>query len=338
MKKPKTYLYIILCAIFLFLAIIFFLASNSKTIYKMNYQEVANIDYKVYLKNNNYYNAIYLEEDMKYIPNLINYIDIDYNYNLKTSSKFKILSTNIIDAKIIIKDNDKLLYNKDIHLTESETKKYLNDEINISKNIKVNYPEYKTIVDNLLKEYSITNDIYSFLKIELSIVNDYDIMEIPNLDIDKKSMVLVIPLSNNTIEIEKEYNNIKNYQEIKYALSKDINNYILLGISIIFFLITIVIFIILFISIKNNNFYKRQYKKVLNKILKKYNKNIVNVKDIPDMRGFDVYDVVSIEELVDTSKIFNRPIMHLEIEKDRVNLFFVEDNNEIYQYLMRTKK
>lgn len=339
MKKPKTYIYITICAISIFLAIIFFLASNSKTVYSMNYKETGDIKYKVYLKDNNYYDNSFLGENMRYISDLIDYIDIEYDYDLLTSNKFKITNTSSIDAKIIIKENNKVLYDKNISLEEPQTNKYNIDNIHINKNVRIDYQKYNNIVQELLKEYDISNNVANVLEVELNIINDYDIEKIPVLDIDKKSLKIQIPLLKNTIEINnKEYDNINSKKEVKYTVNKEINNYILLGISILFLIISLILFIIIFISIKTNNFYKHQYKKLLNNILKKYNKNIVDVKDIPDMRGFDVYDVTSFEELLDSSKIFNKPIMHLEIEKNKTNLFFVEDNNEIYEYLMRTRK
>lgn len=338
MKKPKTYLYITFCSIFLFLTIVFFVSSNIKTVYKMTYNEDANINYKVYLKNNNYYDGLYQSEDMGYISNLIDYIDIDYHYNLKTSNKFNITNNYLIKANVIVEDNSKKIYNKSITLKEMKVKDYKTDNIDINENIKINYQEYNRLIEPLLKDNKIADVVRSTLEIELYIINDYDIEKIPNIDLDEKEIKLIIPLSNDTISFTKKYININNEKEVKNVAKKETNNYILFALSMIFLLISTIIFIALLINIKNNDYYKHQYIKVLDNILKKHNKDIVTIKDIPDMRGFDVYDVVSFDELLDTSKILNKPIMYLEIEKNRINLFFVECDNKIYQYLMRTKR
>lgn len=338
MKKTNTYIYITFCSIFLFLGIVFFLASRANTVYKMNYQENADINYKVYLKDNNYYNGLYLSEDMVYISNLIDYIDINYDYSLKLSGKYKFTNSNFIRANVIVKNNNKLLYNEKIDLNDIDVLDYLADGININKKIRIDYQKYNDLIKPLLNDNNIDSNVVANLEVELYIVNDYDIEKISTIDIDEKSIKLVIPLLKDTIDINKEYVNINSNREFKDIAKREINNYILLGIAIFFILISVVIFIILLISIKTNDFYRHQYQKVLNKILKKYDKNIVAINDIPDMRGFDVYDVVSFEELLDTSKFMNKPIMYLEIEKNRINLFFVECDNRIYQYLMRTKK
>ncbi len=338
MKKPRTYLYIISCAIFLSLSIIFFLASNSKTIYKLNYQEKGDISYQVYLKDNNYYDSLFLEEDMKYISDIIDYIDIAYNYSLMTSNVLKVTSSNLIRAKIILEDSNKILYNKNIVLKDIEVNDYKTNNINLNKKVKIDYYKYNDLVKSLLNEYNLDDNVSSRLEIELYILNDYDIEKMPSLNTDEKSIKLIIPLLENTISISKEYVNIYDNRDVKEIAPKEINNYILLGISIFFLVVSIIIFIVMLISIKNNNFYRHQYRKMLINILRKYDKNIVNVKDTPDMRGYEVYNVESFSELLDTSKIYNKPIMYLEIEKDRASLFFVEENGIIYQYLMRTKK
>ena len=49
--------------------------SQSKTI---NYTNNHSTKYKVYLKENNFYESDYLEENKVYIASLIDYVDIDY--------------------------------------------------------------------------------------------------------------------------------------------------------------------------------------------------------------------------------------------------------------------
>ena len=48
------------------------------------YEEHGTPNYKVFLKNNDYYEKKYLDEGMSYIASIIDYISIDYNYNFKS--------------------------------------------------------------------------------------------------------------------------------------------------------------------------------------------------------------------------------------------------------------
>ncbi len=46
----------------------------------INYSEHSNLDYKVYLKENDFYEDEYLPKDMIYVASLIDKIKIDFNY------------------------------------------------------------------------------------------------------------------------------------------------------------------------------------------------------------------------------------------------------------------
>ena len=55
---------------------------------RIGYQENNSINYKVYLKENHYFETPYLEENGWYITNLIDYLDIDYRYIISFESTY----------------------------------------------------------------------------------------------------------------------------------------------------------------------------------------------------------------------------------------------------------
>ena len=88
MKKAKVknnYLEeIILIILFILFIILSFLCFKKSIIIQREqnvfYEEIGSPNYKIYLKDNNYYKQDYLDKDMSYIANLIDYISINYNY------------------------------------------------------------------------------------------------------------------------------------------------------------------------------------------------------------------------------------------------------------------
>ena len=54
---------------------------------QVSYKEKSDIHYKVYLKENNFFEEDYLEENRTYITSLIDYLDIDFNYNINLDEK-----------------------------------------------------------------------------------------------------------------------------------------------------------------------------------------------------------------------------------------------------------
>ena len=59
-----------------------------ETINSIYYNEKSDLDYKVYLKENNYFQEKYLGKDRQYIAGLIDYISADFKYELNASNPF----------------------------------------------------------------------------------------------------------------------------------------------------------------------------------------------------------------------------------------------------------
>jgi hypothetical protein len=73
----------ILAVIFSIIAWLCFVAySEYSKGYFVKYSETSNIDYKVLLRENEFFDNNYLESDKKYIASLIDYIDANFNYKL----------------------------------------------------------------------------------------------------------------------------------------------------------------------------------------------------------------------------------------------------------------
>jgi len=54
---------------------------------RYSYKENNSVDYKVYLKDNNFFESSYLEKNKTYITSLIDYITADYTYNVTFNNK-----------------------------------------------------------------------------------------------------------------------------------------------------------------------------------------------------------------------------------------------------------
>jgi hypothetical protein len=63
----------------------------------VTFNETSNIDYKVYLKDNKFFEDSYLEANKQYIASLIDYISAKFNYKLNLSEN------NITDISVLIK-------------------------------------------------------------------------------------------------------------------------------------------------------------------------------------------------------------------------------------------
>ena len=63
---------------------------------------------------------------------------------------------------------------------------------------------------------------------------------------------------------------------------------------------------------------------------------IVNIKDLPDMDGYDVIKVESFEELIDAHSEIRKPINFYQT--DDYSAFLLLSDNIIWQYVLRKKR
>ena len=89
-------------AILIFVLSLAFLSLTFEQDYKLHYSETSDLDYKVYLKKNNFYSEKYLEKDQTYIASLIDCINAFFanNLNISETSRNAFLHRNTLLYRI----------------------------------------------------------------------------------------------------------------------------------------------------------------------------------------------------------------------------------------------
>ena len=73
----------------------------------INYKESGNLDYKVYLKKNDFYESNYLDKDMVYVSSLIDNVNATFNYKFDVDKLSNINYDYEVVGEIIIYDSSK---------------------------------------------------------------------------------------------------------------------------------------------------------------------------------------------------------------------------------------
>ena len=122
---------------------LFVLYAQRDEIYYVKYNETADIDYKVNLKENDYFKEEYLIKDKQYIASIIDDINANFKYKLdleeklEYSYKYKILANiNVLDV-----DTNKVVYTETENLVEEEIGTR-NDILEINENVTINFSKY----------------------------------------------------------------------------------------------------------------------------------------------------------------------------------------------------
>ena len=146
MMKVKNIVFIVLMFLFLVLAYLFFERGfNAKTKMYVTYEAESNLDYKVYLHENDIFNSDYLGMDERYITSLVDKINIDFGYSSvfdKTMTGY--YGYDVIGSLVGYTSENEQVFKKDEKLltkTEVLNKDSVN-EYEISDKVSIDYDKY----------------------------------------------------------------------------------------------------------------------------------------------------------------------------------------------------
>lgn len=225
----------IICTILLILGLIICIINAFEYTKKEEiiYKETSKVNYKVYLKDNNFYETPYLEDGMAYVATLIDKIHINYDYLLTSSTNTNLDIDYKIIAKLIIgsQNNSKVFYEKEYDLTDSIKDKMNNtNTYHINREAIIDYNYYNDLANKFRASYAVN----TISNLEVQLIVEEKNSENNNHKMNNHSVTsLTIPLSKQEINIsmqEKQINDVKTLlKEEKYHIkSKEFYTIIIL--------------------------------------------------------------------------------------------------------------
>ena len=324
--RVMTYIVLILLCL---ISTVFVLnkAFSSKSPEYVTYQENSNVDYKVFLKKNEFYETEYLGKDMIYVASLINKIDVDFNYIFGIDKPSDIVFDYNIIGKLVITDNEgkNTFFEKEYTLLKTVSED-INVQTNhkINKKVSVNYGYYNNLANKFRANYGV--DTNSNLIVTLNVRERGKKHNIKN----NNNMSLTIPLSEKAINIKMDYKEINSKSQIAVDKDFSINSYMYLAIGVLIIAITIILLILLTQLILRGKPKKSVYDKHIKRILNEYDRLIVETKTAPDLNNEKITHVDTFDELLDVRDNLNLPIKYYEIHKHQKCNFYINHNDEIY--------
>ena len=297
-------------------------------------EEGSKVNYKVYLKENNYFNDKYLGEGETYIASLIDYINIKYNYTIRFSEKVSGDYTYNIVATIYAnkKNGDSGSYwHKDYKITDEKTVHIENkDSFLISEETNINYGTYNQILGGFKKEYDLDTD--GILKVSLVVKNKLtgEVYKEP-IGINS-SLELSLPLLEKAVNANISVSTPINPETYTTTVKKNVLLYTIIkvvGLGLIILGITKII--LTYNEYKKNN-HSNKYIEELNKILANYDSIIISVVKLPELNGVNIVDVTSFDELLDVYNEVRMPINHCHINNYE-SVFIIINDKMAWRYI-----
>ena len=303
----------------------------------VSYEEHGNTDYKVFLKDNIYYEDKYLDKNMSYIANLIDYISVDYNYNFKADTLFDGEYSYKIraDLEILNAENKTLFFTKKYDLIKEKTFTIENqNEYNIVENIKIDYDHYNSLANGFKSSYGV--DTESNLIIYLDIYRNIDQNSINNPNINGNGTIkLTIPLSEKAINIKMDSMEINNKNVITSLDDYYLEDIKYLIIGIISLIVSLYLFIKIVKRLSRLSISPTDYDKTLKKILNQYDRLIVTTSSMPNLEKNNIIKLKEFVELLDAKDNLHKPIFFIEVTPHQKAYFFIQDDDKIILFTLK---
>ncbi|MDD6272905.1 MAG: DUF5305 family protein [bacterium] len=303
----------------------------------LDYESSSDINYKVYLKKNNFFNEEYLTMNKTYIASLIDHLDVIFTYNLKYSElvsgkyNYYVKATILADKDASSNTN---YWSKSYILTEPETIEFSKiNNYNITTSVIVDYQKYSDLLKEFRKEYGLS--ITGLLKLELIVESETKSELIENVANINSSSELTIPLTEQAIELSINAENDSNSGSIVEEVVLDNIKYkIFLVLGTILGVLAIIllgIFIYELIMLYKS---KSKYAIELKKIMSAYDSIIVNVSSIPNFNKYKVINVLSFDELIDAHSEVRMPINYFEEKPGCKSVFVLINGDIVWMYTL----
>ena len=322
--------------LFIFLGVIaLMLANNNMVTHSFHFNENSSLNYQVCYIEDPLFSERCLPSGRRYVANLIDYIDVSFNYAFNGSKYFNYTYTYSITATVIATERGTagVIFDEVYILLPERTVSEENSTgFDISEDIQIDFGYYNNIINTLRRDHVLLLDSRVFVTLNVRMDGNHPDIETPvqvNRDI-----TIEIQLSEQTLDVGMSYENLN----VSYVVHSENENelltmlyYALAVISFFIVLILVIRFIKLIIRITSSN---SLYKKRLDKIMREYGLVIVESRSIPEIPNQKLYEIPTMEELLDVQNILQKPIMFVKIHAEK-SCFMITNNEEVYRYIMK---
>ncbi|MBQ3116009.1 MAG: hypothetical protein IJC07_03165 [Clostridia bacterium] len=311
---------------------------------EIGYTETGTVDYKVYLKQNDFYEEEFLGKDKEYVASLIDDIVIDFDYKfaldkdslnndrVDLSNKMYSVTYQLYGELIISKEQTgNAMFTKKYPLVDEYTVHTIVDQpTKISHTATIDYAEYNSLANAFINTYNLENQgVESTLKLFMSAkvggicegtVSHFETLSIPlteeTVDINFTSSV---PTNNNKILVCDKGDG----QPFGYL------SLISLGLGII------VLLVMGIYAVLTRN-YDIEYDIKVKRLVVQYKSYVQKIKNNFCADGYQVLKVGTFKEMLDIRDTTQSPILMHENQDRTMTQFMIPTQNSLL-YLFEIK-
>ena len=307
---------------------------NTKTRVRVDYQDNSEVFYNV-----NYLNNEYTSDGDKFVSNMVDTINISYNYNNILSEYVGGFYRYSVDAYLIAYEDNIVedLWKKQYNLISEKTEVIAEENVNnikIDDSFVINFREYRDEIYNFINNYGI--DVSGYINVRINILEHLKFDSLDNEYADNKVITINIPVTKDTFKIN--VNNI-NERDSYYEFSDNVTmNIVFLIIGAFCLSASVSLGILVIRQFKIIYCNQTRYQMELKRILSKYDDCIVRVKRFYVNRKYNMIYVDSFSEFMDVYEKKNKMISFKEIKRGSESIFVIIDGDDAWIYKLIADK
>lgn len=339
-KKRTTILFLVCATIITFMlsATFLYIYIERNKAYYVNYNETSNIDYKVHLRENEFFKNNYLDENKQYIANLINYITANFQYKLSLDEEdveYKYSYKVEAEVNVIQKSTNNSLYTTTEEIVPETKKTTSKNNVVIKQQVDIDYNKYNELIKRFVNIYSL-EDTTSVLNINMYVNAVGSCEEFVSNDEKKSVITLSIPLTTKTTAIDLSNNLVNSKNNVMQCKPKYSFTFIFLVLSIIFAItgVGIIVYIIKYdIQTRTaENIYEKELKKILNN----YSSYIQTLNSDFDFSDYQPLRLDTFNDMLEIRDTIRQPILMRE-KYDKSGAYFLIPSSTKILYVYRLK-
>lgn len=327
----KSFYYALLLVLFGVLGYIFLDSGfNTKTRVKVEYEDKSDVVYKVNYTDNNI-----VGDSDRYITEMVDNINITYNYENIISEYIHGYYRYSVDASLVTyeKDSDESLWKRDYELVKEKTVVLDANNINsikINDSFDIDFNRFKNEIDEFMNNSLVDIELDGYLKVNINILESVKFGSLDNQYDDSKVITINIPLTQDTFKID--VNNIDSKNSCYEFTSDKAMNIVFLIIGAFCISVAIALLVLVIKQFKIIYGMQSEYNKNLKKILSKYDDCIVRVKKFYVNKKYNMVYVDSFKELMDVYEKKNKMISFKETKRGSESIFVIIDEDDAWIY------
>jgi len=297
----------------------------------VGYSDHARIDYKVYLKKNNFYKEPYLRPGMSYVTSLIDYLDVDFGYNLDFDNAvdldyhYHFVATVTADkarsgANTSAGGKGEFL-SRTYNLTDEVADRKENiRNLSLTEHFDIDYDEY----NKFLSDFKASTRVAATGNLKISLVFDgtaYSEEIGEPVAIEYEEVYLNIPLAESSVEATVTGTSS---EPRSHTITRHFEQNVIMSITLRIIGILMIIAGIFVGAVAVRDYHDRQsdrrFENTVKHLLNTYDSVIVEVDKQPKLSGINVLTVNDFDELLDVYNSIHMPVSYY---RDKIGAHFV---------------